>query len=454
MGYEIVYCGKCQTQVRGVDLEKGQAIRVEGQAFCAQCAPSVLLALPPDKIDGLRSRPPRISSTRTPALSSSSTRAKTVAPAPNRTPLVAAAVAGIVVVIAILYVALGKESPPERAASTEPAPAPRAATALAALERAAASSKDPAELIGRCEETAPLVRGTPQEGRFREIQARAIEAKKLQDLDRSITAGLERVRSIRQADPTFEKAEEVTRLLDRMKELGGPRQPEIQKVIAEYGKDVDEAKARAGGMVAWYRFRSADALGKDDSGRGNDALSVEGPGWFGPSPDGGPGLRCEGKGRIAIPASIRADFTIAMRLRTRQDLDGVERHWWRGAGLVDGELQGSVEDFGTSLLGPKFTFGVGNPDKTLISKTDVNDGRWHHVAATRDGRSGEMKIYVDGALEGSMAGPKGDRTAPPRLTIGGLQTNLHSFVGDLEDVRLYSRVLPASEIGPLARKNP
>ena len=29
----------------------------------------------------------------------------------------------------------------------------------------------------------------------------------------------------------------------------------------------------------------------------------------------------------------------------------------------------------------------------------ITDGKWHHIAATRNGTTGESKIYVDGILK-------------------------------------------------------
>lgn len=477
MGYEIVYCGTCQGQVRGADLEKGPAIRVDGQAYCGKCASAVLKTLPLDQAEALRGRNPprtpsanRITSARLPALPApsrppSGTRKIPLAapPAPNRTVLyVVAGVAAIAIFAMILMVVSGGSSrddlerPPQPAPTAAPAPAaakstkpaesPEAAKAIADLEQLAASSQDPMEILIKCEEVKAILRGTRHEAPLAKIQARAVEAKKARDLDQSVAMGLEQVRSIRKFDPRFEKRDEVNRLLDRMKEMGGPRQAEVARTIEEYRKESQEAEARARGLAAWYRFLSADRLGRDDSRNENHATSVEGAGLA----DGGPGLRLQGSGSLAVPVSIRSDFTIAMRLRTRQFAEGTERHWWRGAGLVDAEVPGVVDDFGTSILGSKFAFGVGNPDTSMFSKSDVNDGRWRHVAATRDGRSGEMKVYVDGVLEGTIIGPKGDRTAPQRLVIGNLQTGFGPFVGDLDDVRLYVRVLAAAEVAALA----
>src|SRR5258706_12017255 len=48
MGQEIVYCCRCQTQLRSRDFEKGTALRLESRACCASCAPEVLKSLPPE----------------------------------------------------------------------------------------------------------------------------------------------------------------------------------------------------------------------------------------------------------------------------------------------------------------------------------------------------------------------------------------------------------------------
>ncbi|HZE98893.1 MAG TPA: LamG domain-containing protein [Planctomycetota bacterium] len=223
------------------------------------------------------------------------------------------------------------------------------------------------------------------------------------------------------------------------------------QVKDDYARDLAEGKVLFRDLAAWYRFSIAERLGADDSGRNSNAISMEGVTWNGSFPDGGAGARFSGSGVIAVPVPVREDFTIAFWLRTTQPPIG-DNQWFQGPGLVDAEVPGVVEDFGTGLLRGKVAFGVGKPDTTLLSRSDVNDGRWRHAAATRDSRSGEMKVYVDGVLEATGPGPKGTRSAPNRMTIGGLQTESLRFVGELDDLRLYSRVLPASEIAVLARR--
>jgi hypothetical protein len=226
--------------------------------------------------------------------------------------------------------------------------------------------------------------------------------------------------------------------------MAGPRRDEVRRALEEYEKESLEGLARFNGLEAWYRFASQAELGKDSSGKGRDALSVHGVTWA----DGA--ARFAGDGCIAVPIPIRDDFTIAFRVQTMQDASDGD-HWFRGIGLVDAEVGGETTDFGTALMGPKFVFGAGQPAETVRSKARVTDGRWHFVAATRDGNSGQMKLYVDGVLEGERTGPPGTRSAPRRITMGRLQTDCNFFAGSLADVRLYSRVLSADEIRFLSR---
>src|SRR3954469_135922 len=120
-----------------------------------------------------------------------------------------------------------------------------------------------------------------------------------------------------------------------------------------------------------------------------------------------------------------------------------------GKGLVDGEVANVVNDFGVSLVGSRVAFGVGNPDTTIQSTSNVNDGAWHHVVATRNATSGAMVLYVDGAQQASATGPTGTRNAPAILRVGGLQTSLNFFAGQIDEVRLFNAALSAAQVAAL-----
>ena len=126
---------------------------------------------------------------------------------------------------------------------------------------------------------------------------------------------------------------------------------------------------------------------------------------------------------VSIPPSVTDDFTVAMWVKTTDTSGTAGDQWWNGKGLVDGEVLGAGADWGTSIVNGKFVLGVGaaSGDMTVASSVNINDGAWHHVAATRNNTSGRNAVYVDGVLRGSGTGPTGSRTWPTILRIGGLQ---------------------------------
>jgi len=156
---------------------------------------------------------------------------------------------------------------------------------------------------------------------------------------------------------------------------------------------------------------------------------------------------------VSIPRSVSDDFTVALWVKTTDTAGGAGAQWWSGKALVDGEMSGGGADWGTSIVNGKFVLGVGatSGDVTLASSVAINDGAWHHLAATRNTTSGAMEVYVDGVLRGTGTGPTGSRTWPPALRIGALQNGVGGFLnGTLDDVRLYDRILTASEIAGIA----
>ncbi|MGL4648647.1 MAG: LamG-like jellyroll fold domain-containing protein, partial [Caldilineaceae bacterium] len=113
------------------------------------------------------------------------------------------------------------------------------------------------------------------------------------------------------------------------------------------------------------------------------------------------------------PVDIGAtDFTIEFWIKATADenrgvagcssVDG----WITGNTVLDRDIffAGDYGDFGVSLSGGRIAFGlsVGSAGATLCSTTSVADGRWHHVAVTRE-VAGAMQIFIDGVPAGARA---------------------------------------------------
>jgi hypothetical protein len=141
------------------------------------------------------------------------------------------------------------------------------------------------------------------------------------------------------------------------------------------------------------------------------------------------------------------NFSILFWMQTTTT--GGSPNWYNGKGLVDGEVGGTVNDFGITLVGNKVGFGIGNPDTTLPSVRAINNGVWHQVAVTRDAGNGAMKIYIDGTVDAAGTGPTGSRTAPPNLRVASLQTGGNYLLGNISDVAFYDAVLSAEQVATL-----
>ena len=109
-----------------------------------------------------------------------------------------------------------------------------------------------------------------------------------------------------------------------------------------------------------------------------------------------------------------------------------------------------------------FTTGEGpdGSDDTVSSQFDsINDGTYHLVTVTRDVATGEKKIYIDGEFDNSGFGTTNQLTDPQQLDIGSVSDSgdpnmdgdsyYNQYVGDLDDLQIYSGVLNATEVAYL-----
>ncbi len=123
------------------------------------------------------------------------------------------------------------------------------------------------------------------------------------------------------------------------------------------------------------------------------------------------------------------------------------------------DVAGSTNDVRWGYLDAAGHIGLGAGSTGIVSNGVVNDGQWHHVAMTRNQSTGAVQIYVDGALQGSGTGATGTKTTAFRLI--GAQTALASdgvtslgatyFNGQLDDLRIFNRVLTATEIAAIGK---
>lgn len=126
--------------------------------------------------------------------------------------------------------------------------------------------------------------------------------------------------------------------------------------------------------------------------------------------------------RVKIPLSgsinVGGDFTIEFWIKAQADENRSQSCQQGGDGWINGNIvldrdvfgSGDQGDYGVSLSGGKLAFGVaqGNEGNTICSNATLSDGAWHHVALTRNSADGSLQIFIDGQLDQSGSGPKGD----------------------------------------------
>jgi hypothetical protein len=140
----------------------------------------------------------------------------------------------------------------------------------------------------------------------------------------------------------------------------------------------------------------------------------------------GNGSAAPGLDRVAValepagrPANVGAgDFTVELWLKAAIGNDSsatcidANEAWIGGNIVLDRDTFGNGDhgDFGLSLMSGRLAFGIsrGAMGTTLCGSTDLRDGRWHHVAVTREAASGQAELWLDGVLHAQGSGPVGD----------------------------------------------
>ncbi|HEY0108221.1 MAG TPA: LamG-like jellyroll fold domain-containing protein, partial [Fibrella sp.] len=153
------------------------------------------------------------------------------------------------------------------------------------------------------------------------------------------------------------------------------------------------------------------------------------------------------------------DMTLEFWLKTTQT-GPPGTNWNDGNGIVDCSTAANSTYFGTSLLGNKLAFGIKNPHPnnqifTLTSNTAVNTGQWIHVVITRAYNGSDVQMYLNGVLDNSAPASNWQGNIVTNgTTIGRIQTGTNHFQGSLDNVRMWNRILNASEIAASSGENP
>jgi hypothetical protein len=164
----------------------------------------------------------------------------------------------------------------------------------------------------------------------------------------------------------------------------------------------------------------------------------------------------DGIDQTAVTTSfVIDDFSIVFWVCTLDSQPEGNRKFWNGKGLVSTEFLGCEEeagDWGISLQNiDKVSFGIGgfcDDTHDVQSETAINDGQWHFICCTRNGTTGEYKIYVDEgqAQDSHELFPVYPRQPLP-MYLASINSEPGKFLNDrIDELAFFDHVLAQNEI--------
>ena len=149
---------------------------------------------------------------------------------------------------------------------------------------------------------------------------------------------------------------------------------------------------------------------------------------------------------LALNSPVNSNFTITCVFQSTQGLTTAV-NWYGGAGLVQGEVPGVVNDFGLSLnANGQVLAGTGNPDLSTYSGTGYNNGKPHVATFERVQSTGVTTLFVDGVQVGTVTGGTQALTSPFVLGLGADPIEFDDYLtGDIGEVDIYPAVLSTSQ---------
>ncbi|MFA5239398.1 MAG: LamG-like jellyroll fold domain-containing protein [Phycisphaerae bacterium] len=228
------------------------------------------------------------------------------------------------------------------------------------------------------------------------------------------------------------------------------------------------ANAGCGILGCWKLDETSGLIAADGSGSGNDGdlINMAGDEWTDGQINGA--LDFDGLNDyvdLGTGSSLNfgssEPFTISAWVKTTENYGPIVsfRSSTDDGSVIDLMVgyDGSTTDSGKAMILVRQDGGGGGYAR--VTGAAVNDGQWHHVAATR-GSGSTIELFVDGISQGTSSGAQsGGAITSDLIAIGSERrwvlvgygtADQRYLAGTVDDVRIYSRALDADEIAELA----
>lgn len=226
-------------------------------------------------------------------------------------------------------------------------------------------------------------------------------------------------------------------------------------------------------LLVHYKFdETSGSVAADSSGNGFDGTINGVPTWVEGTLGGAFDLW--GTESVTLPATVMGLTTVSgsVALWIKTDVPtGINTVFWAGDNTTgrgfgpENEMHVHIESpvSGTWIGGELSFFAIANPNTFLFSDPEkgtipentpvnpilVGDLEWHHVAATWG--DGSVKLYIDGELITESA-YESMVYELSNIFLGQMGFFDRTFIGQLDDVRIYSNVISAEEVHNLYEK--
>lgn len=203
------------------------------------------------------------------------------------------------------------------------------------------------------------------------------------------------------------------------------------------------------GLLVWYDFEDdfiSTGVVKDRSGNGLDGI-VTGKVSTAPGIASGTAIDFSGRGYVLArdnPAALKTDITFSFWFKTANpdmNYKMASAAWWRGGPGSGWTMATHVPEFWA-----EDTEGVLIP----AQENEPNgflEGKWNHEVVTYDGYT--IKEYTNGRLINTWESRGVPLGTGSRMAVGGWPQTGFTFIGQLDDFRVYDHALTAPEISNL-----
>lgn len=216
------------------------------------------------------------------------------------------------------------------------------------------------------------------------------------------------------------------------------------------------------GLVLYYDFdkdegdKVTDLSGKGNHGRVFGAKWTKNGVGARQTARGWVGGACEFDGEgdyVALTRTVQDSLTICAWINTTAA--GGNAHHWGSMPICDSEVPFRVTaDFGFGINpAGRLVFGEGGSgrDVTITGKARVNRGTWVHACVARDGKTGEIEIFVNGERDVRGIGSTATLKANLEVRIGYGFDLAKYWNGVIDEVMIWNRALSETEIEQLHR---